>query len=800
MSALLNGSFRSPARALALLALATAFTARVAALEDARLSESYGNLPLHFEKNDGQTHDDVRFLSRGPGYGLYLTTREAVLVLVPTDQESRPRARDTHRTADASTRSTSAVVRLSLVGADPRPLVSGRDELPGKANHFIGEDPSDWHVDVPTYARVHYTGVYPGIDLVYYGNPRQLEYDFVVAPGADPKQIVLRFAGTERLEIDELGDLVLVAAGATVRQRQPLIYQEVDGVRRAVAGSYVLKGRDRVGFEVAAYDVGKPLVIDPVLLIDSTYLGGTGNDGAGAITVDSRGDAYVTGSTSSIDFPTTAGAFQPARAGAVDAFVAKLDAARGTLVYSTYVGGGQSAGGVDVVVDIAGNAYVTGWTSAADFPTTPGAFQRAFGGGPQGTFDVPSDAFVAKLDPSGSVLLYSTYLGGSDRDVAATIGLDAWGNAHVAGVTLSADFPVTPGAIQPSRVATMCGFPGGVVPCPDAFVAKLDPDGSALAYSTYLAGNGWDEAAGIAVDAVGSAYVTGRTSSSDFPTTGAAFQPTFGGMDDAFVVKLDPSGSSLVYATYLGAVDFPGLTRDRGNAIAVDFEGHAYVVGSTISQTFPTTPGAFQTEDGNRFACDGPEQCFTDAFVTKLDPTGSRLVYSTYLGGDSLDEAFGIELDSAGNAYVTGSTNAPDFPTTPDAFQPTRAGSGESFPPFYRSHDAFVTTLNAAGSALDYSTYLGGAGSDTGRGISVHRIGADVVQVYVTGFTASSDFPTTVAAFQPVFGGGGGDAFVAKFLSVRAPSLSPLLPGGAPAAPPLPATSPPLIPGGVPAP
>jgi hypothetical protein len=697
-----------------------------AAATDARMSESYGKLPLHFEANRGQTDKDVRFLSRGPGYSLYLTAGEAVLVLAKPNPDAKH---------DAKTPVKSVALRMSLVGAARKPVVSGLEEQPGKANYFIGKDPAKWRTNIPTYAKVHYHNVYPGIDLLYYGNQRELEYDFVVAPGADPKKIVLGFKGADKLEIDAEGDLVLHAPGGDIRQQKPVVYQEIDGVRQDIAGRYVRRGANRVGFHVAAYDRSRPLVIDPVVLAYSTYLGTNSIDFAWSIAVDAAGNAYVAGAASP-GFPTTPGAFDTT-GGPV--FVTKLNPTGTALVYSTYLGGTAVGRGMAIAIDADGNAYVTG-SATSNFPTTAGAFQPIFGGG-------LSDTFVTKLDPSGSALVYSTYLGGTSLDSGTSIALDAARNAYVTGETYSTDFP-TANAFQ-------AGKANGTVNT-DAFVTKLDATGSTLVYSTYLGGDLRDTGLGIAVTADGSAYVTGDTGSANFPTTAGAFQPVFGGKEDVFVAKLDPTGSALVYSTYLG-----GSESELGGAIAVDADGNAYVTGNTKSAGFPTTPGAFQPAFSGGF--DPLCICIAaDAFVTKLDPTGSSLVYSTYLGGHGTEFGSGIAVDDARNAYVTGSTGSTDFPTV-DALQPNKAG-GES--------DAFVTKLDPTGSALVYSTYLGGRLNDTGRGIAVDAAN----NAYVTGETgfdqhSSNDFPTTPGAFQMTYGDLY-DAFVAKIVEVAPPPAS----------------------------
>jgi hypothetical protein len=545
--------------------------------------------------------------------------------------------------------------------------------------------------------------------------------------------------------VDAQGDLVLQTTVGPIRQRKPVIYQEVDGVRKDIPGGYVLKGEHQVGFKLAAYDASQALVIDPVLSY-STYLGGSGEDRDPAIAVDAAGNAYVTGHTESTDFPTTAGAFQTTFGGGPfnggDAFVTKLNATGSALVYSTYLGGSGGDSGRGIAVDTAGNAYVTGYTASTNFPTTAGAFQTTRGG-------FLMDAFVTKLNPTGSALVYSTLLGGSDLDSGEGIVVDAAGNAYVAGGTSSTDFPTTAGAFQTT-------FGGGANQGGDAFVTELNPTGSALVYSTYLGGSGGDSAASIAVDADGNAYVTGRTLSTNFPTTAAAFQPTFGGGvccgGDAFVTKLNPTGSApLVYSTYLGGSDY-----DIGTGIALDTLGNAYVTGTTLSTDFPTTAGAFQATYGGG----------GDAFVTKLNPTGWAL-YSTYLGGSGGDSGRGIAVDAAGNAYVTGSTTSTNFPTTAGALQTTFTGGVSPYGGYFT--DAFVTQLNPTGSApLVYSTYLGGGGDDVGNAIALDTLPNP--NVYVTGYTFSPNFPITTGAFQTMHVGGDRlDVFVAKITNVVPP-------------------------------
>jgi hypothetical protein len=667
------------------------------------------SLPLSFEANRGQTDDDVKFVSRSSAYTLFLTASEAVLVL--RQQESPVGG---------------TVVRMRLAGAEPQPQVRGAEEL-GRVNYLIGSDRSRWRTGIPTFRKVAYYSVYPGIDLVYHGPEGHLRYDFIVQPGADPEVVSLTFQGVDRLELDPERNLVLHTPLGTLRQSKPVIYQEIEGSRREIGGGFVLQSDQQVRFQVAAYDRSRPLVIDPTLVY-STYLGGNGGstEAGAAIGVDALGNAYVTGGSDSTNFPSTAGAIQPTLTRGPDVFVTKFDPTGATRVYSTYLGGNGHDFGLGIAVDALGNAYVTGSTSSTNFPTTAGSFQRI-----RPTPSGPSldyNAFVTKLDPTGATLVYSTYLGGGMIDGSDGIAVDALGNAYVTGHTTSANFPTTAGAFQRTRADVDFG---------DAFVTKLDRTGATLVYSTYVGGGSSDVGHGMAVDARGSAYVTGWTSSTNFPSTAGAFQRTRAGVIDAFVTKLDPTGAALVYSTYLGGNGSEG-SPGRENGIAVDAVGNAYVMGRTNSTDFPTTAGAFQ-----RTLAGGD-----DAFVTKVDPTGATLVYSTYLGGRGRDWGGGIALDATGSAYVAGRTNSTNFPTMAGAFQPTLAGAD----------DVFVTKLDPTGAALAYSTYLGGRGADWGEAIAVDALG----RAYVTGQTTTGDFPTTAGASQPAFAGGMSDAFVAK--------------------------------------
>ncbi len=689
---------------------------------------SYLKLPLRFEANRGQTDKRVRFISRGLGYNVFLTSREAVLVLAaPIANQGQKRGERLPSEATASPRTPPAVVRLDLTGANSHPAITPEDLLPARSNYFIGNDPSKWRTGVPSYAKVRYLDVYPGIDLIYYGNQRRLEHDFVVAPGADPGRITLHLRGVSKLRIDG-GDLVIRTAQGELRLLKPEIYQESQGSRQSVSGGYVLRGGNRIGFKVAGFDRSRPLVIDPVLSY-STFLGGDYSDQAFGIALDSGGNAYVTGVTFSSDFPVTSGVFQTTLLANIDgcsngekvvdsgqgnAFVTKLNSTGTALVYSTYVGGTCADAANAIAVDSSGNAYITGVTGSTNFPTTSGAFQTS-------KASTHYNAFVTELNPTGTALIYSTYLGGNVIDEGNGIAVDSSGNSYVTGETYSTTFPTTSGAFQTS-IPNSNDYPS-------AFVSKFNPTGTALVYSTYLGGNDGDEAFAIAVDSSDNAYVTGVTDSTNFPTTSGALRTTLGSSNgNAFVTKLNSTGTALLYSTYLG-----GSGGDNGNGIAVDSSGNAYVTGLTSSTDFPTSAGAFQTA----LAGTG------NAFVTKLNPTGAAPLYSTYLGASGGASGYSIAVDSSGNAYVTGMTSSTVFPTTSGAIQ-TTLGTIDG--------NAFVTELNSTGSGLVYSTYLGGSGNvsagygDAGFGIAVDSSG----NAYVTGQTASANFPVTPGAFQTV--------------------------------------------------
>jgi Beta-propeller repeat len=721
----------------AVLSPASATTAGAApapsASEKQRLLDAYAQLPPSFIPNAGQlAAEQVRYYAQGPGYGLYATPDELVLSLGKKEP---------------------AALSLQFLGADPQVKVEALDRLPGRFNYLLGNDQSKWRSNLPTYGGVVYKGLWPGVEMRVYGRAGSLKYEFLVHPGASPESVSLAYRGTQGLSLDRAGNLLIKTPKGTLSDARPVSYQQIGGRRVEIPTRYALDLKSgRTGFALAAgYDPARLLVIDPELKY-STFLGGTGEETGNGIAVDKKGYAYLTGFTTSTDFPTTPDAFQPDDPHPFvdendlgeDAFVAKLNYRGTALKYVTYIGGSGIDEGFGIAVDKEGNAYITGPTESDDFPTTPGAFDETFDGAPLNDPNNPDlcecDAFVTKLDEDGSELDYSTYLGGTgdDRTEGFGIAVDKEGNAYVTGETTSPDFPVTPGAIQTVHTDAGAAY--------DAFVTKLDEDGSELDYSTYLGGTGDDFGDGLALDSNGRAFVAGSTFSVDFPLK-RAFDTELGGDEDAFVAKLNPRGSRLDYSTYVGGSDL-----DIGDGIAIDRKVNAYFTGETTSTDYPTTLGAFQESDPDPFVdADNPGE---DAFVTKLDKHG-KLSLSTYLGGVGLDFAKGIAVDKEdGSPYVAGETVAEDFPTTENALATELVGGA----------DAFVTKLSADFSELVYSTYLGGSGDDFAEGIAIDKQG----NLYVTGDSGDPgetdpvNFPTTPGVFSESFNGGIADAFVTK--------------------------------------
>jgi hypothetical protein len=656
-----------------------------------RAAIAYRTLPLTFEPRGTEAGSRQQFVTHVAGHRVVLGASGAVLGT------------------------------LRFVGARPN-VQPQPDGLPaGRANYLVGARPEHWRLDLPLFRRIKYANLYPGIDLIYYGNENRLEYDLVVTPGASWRSIRLALPDAYIVNVDNDGDLRLQTGSGWIVHGRPMVYQRVRSGRREVSAHYALRGAHEVGFDLGVYDPSRPLIIDPTLAFAS-YLGGSGDDYGHAVAVDGSGCTYVVGETGSAGFPTL-GAEQASMAGDTDVFVTKWNAAGTGLMYSTYIGGSNRDVALGVAVDAAGDAYVTGFTYSGDFPITSGALRASFVG--------DSKAFVIKLNPAGNGLVYSTFLGGSGDDYGAGIAVDAAGEAHIAGYTASVDFPTATGAFQQY-------YGGGSY---DGFLAKLNAAGSALVFATYLGGIGNDTAAGVALDPSGNIYVTGQTQSANFPTLNP-LQAT-SSESDAFVVKMSASGQ-VQYATYLG-----GTGLNNGTAIAADAAGNAYVTGFTNAPDFPVTSNAHQAVNNGSY----------DAFVATLNAYGSTVLNATYLGGSGSDISYGIALDGSGNIFITGSTNSVDFPTQA-AVQPVYNGGG----------DAFVAAFNNQLTGLYYATYLGGSQSDVAAAIAVDFAG----DAYVTGWTASgelsSGFPVTAGVFQPE-GQGGLDAFLTE-LSFSGGSVS----------------------------
>jgi hypothetical protein len=701
--------------ALAVLVLGTSVTlARQAGAIPASIPlPQWGQLPLSFEPNVGQTAPAVQFQVRAPGGTLGFLPTEVALALPA---------------AAGATTATSQLIRLQFLGANSATTITGHDELPGKANYLRGQDPAQWKTNVPTYAGVTYTSLYNGINLAYAGTAGVLKGTYTVAAGADATAIRWRYAGASQVQVDAAGNLQITVAGAAgqaahaITEQAPVAWQEIAGARVPVAARYAVAADGAIAFALGAYDRSQALTIDPTLTFGS-FLGGSLDEYGYGLGVDAAGNVYVAGQTASTDFPLVDQLYTDSADN--DAFVTKINAAGTAVVYSTYLGGNGSDWAEDLAVDPAGNAYTTGRTGSADFPTTANAVQATSGGS--------TDAFMSKLAPDGATLLYSTFLGGVDVETGRSIAVDASGMAYVSGTTSGANFPV--------KNAYQATFGGEM----DFFVAKLNTQASGDAsklYATYLGGSGLEyarnfEAGGrIAIDAAGNLYLADETYSANYPTSPGALQSAYsaGGNADTVITKLNSAGA-LVASTYLGRAG----GSEHGRGVAVDGAGNIYVTGYGAADSFPTTAGAYK-------ACGGGN----DFFVAKLNPTLSDIVWATCVAYGS---PYRLVVDSANNVYAAGVTRSTTFPLV-NAIQTA----------FQGFEDAFVVKLNPAGTAILFSTYLGGHESPSGQ--NAHSAAYDLAldaanppNIYVTGSTDTSDFPVA-QPFQPY--AGGRDAFVVK--------------------------------------
>jgi len=695
-----------------------------------QIQQLSARLPLHFIVNQGQKDEWVKFYAQPGGASFWFTSQGITLKLPKGIKEGR----------------RGSVVQITPLAMRPKVELTALEPLEGKVNYFIGNNPKKWRTGIPTCRAVLYREAYPGIDLKFYGNGSQLEYDVIVKPGADPRQVKLRYQGIRSLKVTPDGDLAITLPdGGELRQQKPVIYQEIAGQRLARQGTFQIldPATHTFGFRVAGYDRQYALVIDPVLVF-STYLGGNGDDRGQAIAVDKDGNICVAGHTASDNFPR-ANPYDDSL-NVTDAFITKYNAAGSAMVFSTYFGGTGLDYGYGIAVDGDGNIYVTGATkSFSSFPTTSGTFQTTFG---NGAYDADTtDAFVTKFNPTGSSLLYSSFLGGNKNDAGQGIAVDKSGCAYVTGNTESTNFPTTAGAYQATDPPPLYPATSGM----DAFVTKVSADGASMVYSTYLGGELADQGVEIALDQSGPdplACVTGWTVSSaaTFPLKNAKQAIRGSATADGFVAKLNANGTDAIFCTFLG-----GNSYDEAYGVAVDGSGHVIVSGWTGSTNFPVTAGTYQPAKSGSY----------DAFVTKYEPDGSNYVFSTYLGGTGLEGtssnigfSYRVGVDGSGFIYVTGFTGSSDFPLKNPLY------------PFKVANEIFLTKFTPDGKALVYSTYLGGAGSDFPLGIAVDRAGT----AYLTGFTTSTaDFPLK-DPLQDFHAGGTRDAFVIK---VADPHSSP---------------------------
>ncbi len=718
-------------------------SASVAPEKEAAVKATISSMPLSFTENQGQWPDSIMYRASAGGATMWFTPTGAyyqftrrisraddsvggvahlsggfpstVSGLSQQGADGTSAAHIMDRPGETPDSIEISMIKAEFVGSNFNASAMGLSLMEYKCNYFIGNEPDKWRTDVSNYESIQYQEVYPGIDLKYYGNGRQMEYDFIVSPGADYSKIQIRYDGAESLTIGANGELIITIANGEIIEQPPIVHQIIDGRKVNLAGQYLIGADNTFSFRVdSRYNPAHELVIDPVLEY-STYLGGSGDETGSDIAIAADGSVFMAGLTSSTDFPIF-DPYQMSSGGGYDVFVMKLNGTGNSLVYSTYLGGSGFDIGADIAVDAAGDVYVTGWTTSTNFPTL-NPYQGSFGG--------VRDVFVTKLNNAGNGLVYSTYLGGSALDYGNAIMANAAGEVYVTGATASTDFPT----LNPYQGT----YQGGTS---DAFVTKLSSSGNSLVYSTYLGGGDYDVGIESGLDIAGAVYVTGGTVSTNFPTLNP-YQGTYqGGTIDAFVTKLSIDGSNLDYGTYLG-----GSGYDFGADIAVDAAGAAHVTGYTDSPNFPTLnpyQGTFQGGD-------------KDVFVAKLNIAGNGLVYSTYLGGSNYDIGTDIAVDAVGAVYVTGSTDSPNFPTL-NPYQGTLQGGS----PF--GGDVFVTKLKNTGNSLAYSTYLGGSNDELGYDIAVDTAGA----TYVTGSTDSPNFPT-LNAYQGTFQLGTRDAFVTKF-------------------------------------
>ncbi len=695
---------------------------------------AYGKLPLFFVENKGQADTSLQFYSYGGQ--MYFSPEGIYTHFIQRDSTAHDRFRDRYHERDFISLDTTPIHEKHLVlkkrflNANTHCEIEGEEELPGKINYFIGNDSTKWHTNLRTFKQIRYKNLYPGVDLVYHGNQGPTEYDLVVNPEAHNSvsspltQIQFTIEGADKLELSPEGDLLVHTPMGILKEKSPVSYQMKNGIKQTLSSHFTLTSDNTFAFNIPQYDKTQSLVIDP--LIYSTFLGGSDDEKAFGLTVDSIGNAYVVGETRSTDFPTTTGTYDNTYNGLWDCFVIKVNTINIEMIYSSYIGGDDNDQAYSLSIDGFGRVYITGYTESSTYPITIGSYDNSYNGG--------GDSFITKFNTSGSALIYSTYLGGINSDEAGCIALDSSGNIYVAGRTYSPNFPTTVGTFNRTLNGTE-----------DCFITKLNEGGSDLIYSTYLGGSGnpdGESILGVIVDILNRVYVTGFTNSSDFPTTPNSYDCTYnGGNYDAFISRLNINGTGIEYSMFLG-----GNNWDCASDIAIDSIGNVYITGGTLSTNFPTSMNSFDT------TYNGDD----DVFLIKINPDLSEIIYATLIGGSSWEDGYAIAIDNDGDAYITGRTGSLNYPTTNDAIYCENQGYC----------DVFVSKVNQYGTELLYSTYLGGSNWDQGNSIAID-FNKDII---LTGYSKSTEFPMVNYPYDPINSGTMCDSFLTKI------SLDPTFP------------------------
>lgn len=685
---------------------------------------------LGYTQNNGQWKSTAQYLFHVNGFDMWITNKGFVIDKYVVINKSETITKRKFGDNDYLYRKGHTVnTEFVGKGVNKETTFTTTNQLKQYKNYFIGDKNRNWKQNVPMFGSVVSQSIYKGIDVRYYIQNERPRYDIIVHPEGNPNEIAMEMTGANTISITKKGVLEISTSLGTVEQRHLFAYQNCSDGKKQISCSFKKLTENTISFEVGAYDKSKPLIIDP--LVFSTYLGGSGDEIGQGVVVDASGNIYVTGRTSSTNYPTTSGAYQTSYGTNTDVFVTKINSTGTSVLYSTYLGGSNNDQGNDIDVDASGNVFVTGFTKSTDFDITSGVFQATNGGG-------TDDIFVTKLNSAGNSLLYSTYIGGSGTDVGLGIKVDATGNAYITGRTSSSNYDIIAGSFQTALA-------GG----DDVFVTKINSTGTSLIYSTFIGGTSNDEGSDIAVDASGNVYITGYTASTNFDITSGVFQTTFGGaffFGDIFVTKLNNNGTSLVFSTYLGGSD-----DDFANDITIDGSNNVYVAGYTYSTNFDLQSPIQNSLTGQ-----------TDITITKLNSSGTALVFSTYLGGSDDDAATGIAVNSSNEVVITGASYSNNYDITSGSFQTTSGGD----------YDAICTRLNASGTALSYSSYLGGTGYEYGNAIALDLGGNPII----TGTTSSSNFDVTSGVIQSTLSGTS-DAFVTKFgigtsLSLTSPNTS----------------------------